>query len=66
MTDGCNNCGLTQAKENSREDLHHAIRLESWTIMWMIAEAVVSTCAGVVEKSLLLVAFGADSIVRAD
>jgi divalent metal cation (Fe/Co/Zn/Cd) transporter len=41
-----------------------ALRLEYLTIGWMIIEAAVSLGAGVVASSLLLLAFGADSIIE--
>ena len=43
------------------KDVVVALRLEVLTIAWMIVEAGVSIAAGVVAKSLLLLAFGADS-----
>lgn len=41
-----------------------ALRLETLTLGWMVVEASVSTGAGIAARSLLLVAFGADSIVE--
>ena len=41
-----------------------ALRLEALTLGWMIVEAGVSISAGIAARSLLLVAFGADSIVE--
>jgi len=41
-----------------------ALRLEALTLGWMVVEAGVSIGAGITARSLLLVAFGADSIVE--
>ena len=41
-----------------------ALRLEALTLGWMVVEAGVSISAGIAARSLLLVAFGADSIVE--
>ena len=41
-----------------------ALRLEAITLLWMVVEASVSIGAGVVAGSLLLVAFGADSVIE--
>ena len=41
-----------------------ALRLEQWTLLWMVAESALSIFAGVAASSLLLVAFGADSIIE--
>jgi divalent metal cation (Fe/Co/Zn/Cd) transporter len=44
-----------------RSMLQVALRLEIATIVWMIIEAVAALAAGIVARSLLLVAFGIDS-----
>ncbi len=41
--------------------VHTALRLEIVTIVWMIIEAGASLIAGIIARSLLLVAFGIDS-----
>ena len=41
-----------------------ALRLEAVTIVWMIVEAAVSVGAGRAADSLLLVAFGVDSVIE--
>src|SRR2546425_11979448 len=38
-----------------------ALRLEAITIVWMVVEAAVSIGAGILAKSVLLLAFGVDS-----
>jgi len=48
----------------SREDLRQALRLEAWTLAWMVIEAAASLGAGIVARSLLLIAFGADSVIE--
>jgi divalent metal cation (Fe/Co/Zn/Cd) transporter len=40
------------------------VRIEIFTLIWMIVEAVVSVVAGVVAGSLLLTAFGIDSVIE--
>jgi divalent metal cation (Fe/Co/Zn/Cd) transporter len=44
--------------------IREAFRLEWLTIGWMVIEAVVATAAGVVSSSLVLLAFGLDSVVE--
>ena len=46
------------------ERMRPALRLEAVTLAWMVIEASVSLGAGVAAGSLLLVAFGADSVVE--
>src|SRR5205807_1620876 len=45
-------------------ELRAALRLEIATIVWMIIEAVAALAAGIVARSLLLVAFGIDSAIE--
>src|SRR5262252_363968 len=45
-------------------DVNTALRLEWLTIAWMIVEAVVAIGAGLAAHSLVLEAFGADSVVE--
>ncbi len=45
-------------------DVRRAIRLEIVTVAWMTIEAVASLAAGIAAGSLLLFAFGADSIIE--
>lgn len=40
------------------------VRIEIITVAWMVVEAAVSIVAGIVAGSLLLVAFGADSVIE--
>lgn len=44
--------------------IREAFRLEWFTIAWMIVEAVVATGAGIAAGSLVLVAFGLDSVIE--
>jgi divalent metal cation (Fe/Co/Zn/Cd) transporter len=47
------------------DGLHHrALRLEWITTSWNIIEAVVAIGAGVISRSIALVAFGADSLIE--
>ncbi|HEX8961969.1 MAG TPA: cation transporter [Rhodocyclaceae bacterium] len=45
-------------------DLQWALRLEAWSIAWMVVEAAVSLWAGLAAGSLLLIAFGVDSVIE--
>ncbi len=40
------------------------VRIEIFTVLWMVVEAAVSLGAGVLARSALLVAFGIDSVVE--
>lgn len=48
----------------SVDGLRAGLRLEAVSIAWMVIEAVVSVGAGIAAGSLLLVAFGADSVIE--
>jgi divalent metal cation (Fe/Co/Zn/Cd) transporter len=52
------------ADSGRRGDLRAGIRVEVMTIAWMLAEAAVSLAAGVRAGSVLLVAFGIDSVIE--
>jgi divalent metal cation (Fe/Co/Zn/Cd) transporter len=52
------------APSTASHDLAHAIRLEALTLAWMVAEATLALWAGIAAGSVLLVAFGADSIIE--
>jgi len=44
--------------------LESGIRLEAITVVWMLAEAVLAIGAGVAARSVLLTAFGTDSVIE--
>jgi divalent metal cation (Fe/Co/Zn/Cd) transporter len=44
--------------------IREAFRLEWLTIGWMVIEAIVATAAGIASGSLVLIAFGLDSVVE--
>jgi divalent metal cation (Fe/Co/Zn/Cd) transporter len=44
--------------------VHAGIRIEQVTIAWMIVEAVVAIGAGLLARSVLLTAFGIDSVIE--
>src|SRR6266567_3724697 len=44
--------------------LRQGIRLEMFTVAWMAAEAVIAIGAGVAARSVVLTAFGADSLIE--
>ena len=51
--------------EAAREErIRIALRLEALTLVWMVVEAAGSIGAGVVSRSVLLIAFGADSVIE--
>ena len=61
MSECCSSC---TGSAKSPEDLLWALRLEQWTLLWMVVESVASLAAGMAANSLLLAAFGADSVIE--
>lgn len=55
---------MTSAQAQRARALRSGVRIEVFTILWMILEVFVSIGAGVSSASLLLVAFGLDSVVE--
>jgi len=57
---------ILQAKPavDRRPLIREAFRIEWLTIGWMVIEALVATAAGVASGSLVLIAFGLDSVVE--
>ncbi len=56
---------VIKAPEEERAALiRQAFRLELFTIIWMVIEAVVAIATGVIAHSLLLLAFGIDSVIE--
>ncbi len=53
-----------RATAGQRPGLQAAVRVEWFTVGWMIVEAIVSIAAGLVARSLLLTAFGLDSVIE--
>jgi divalent metal cation (Fe/Co/Zn/Cd) transporter len=47
-----------------KSTLKTALRLETITVVWMVIEAAAAIAAGIVARSLLLVAFGIDSVIE--
>lgn len=45
-------------------DVRRGVRLEVFTVAWMVVEAAVAIGAGIVAGSLLLTAFGLDSVIE--
>jgi divalent metal cation (Fe/Co/Zn/Cd) transporter len=65
MQDDCAQSALTPLPPSDRLPLiREAFRLEWFTIGWMTIEAVVSIAAGVTASSLVLLAFGLDSVIE--
>jgi divalent metal cation (Fe/Co/Zn/Cd) transporter len=54
----------TKSAVDRRPHIREAFRLEWLTIGWMAIEAIVATAAGVASGSLVLMAFGLDSVVE--
>ncbi len=46
------------------DDLRTGVRLELLTVIWMVIEAAISLGAGIVAGSVLLIAFGLDSVIE--
>ncbi len=44
--------------------VRRGIRLEALTIVWMLAEAILAIGAGIAARSVLLTAFGVDSVIE--
>lgn len=44
--------------------LRHGVRLEMFSVGWMALEAVLAIAAGIAARSVLLTAFGADSLIE--
>jgi divalent metal cation (Fe/Co/Zn/Cd) transporter len=65
MQDDCAQAALTPLPPSDRLPLiREAFRLEWFTIGWMTIEAVVAVAAGIGASSLVLLAFGLDSIIE--
>jgi divalent metal cation (Fe/Co/Zn/Cd) transporter len=65
MTDDCAEPRLISPPVSDREILiREAFRLEWFTIGWMTVEALVAITAGVTAGSLVLLAFGLDSVIE--
>lgn len=47
-----------------RAALQAGVRIETFTVLWMVLEAAISIGAGIVAGSLLLTAFGIDSVIE--
>ncbi len=47
-----------------RSALDRGVRLEAVTVVWMAAEALLALGAGIAARSVLLTAFGADSLIE--
>ena len=52
------------ASAERRADVQRGVRLAVFTVAWMVVEAVLALGAGIVAGSLLLIAFGLDSVVE--
>lgn len=44
--------------------IRRGVRLEAFTVAWMAVEAVLAIAAGIAARSVLLTAFGADSLIE--
>lgn len=45
-------------------DLQAGVRIEIVTVVWMTVEALIATAAGILARSVLLTAFGFDSVIE--
>jgi divalent metal cation (Fe/Co/Zn/Cd) transporter len=55
---------VTSADAARAADVRAGVRLELFSVVWMVIEAVVSIGAGVLARSVLLTAFGIDSVIE--
>jgi divalent metal cation (Fe/Co/Zn/Cd) transporter len=55
---------MSETKALRAAEVRAGVRLEVFTVLWMIVEAVVAIGAGILAGSLLLVAFGLDSVIE--
>lgn len=55
---------ITSGKEILSTHFRTALRLETISLVWMVMEAAGAIGAGVAARSVLLVAFGIDSIIE--
>jgi len=55
---------VTTGRPSLAAGLRAGLRLEAVSIAWMVAEATVSVGAGIAAGSLLLIAFGVDSVIE--
>jgi divalent metal cation (Fe/Co/Zn/Cd) transporter len=56
---------MTTASAGARPGLHRqAVRLEQFSIGWMLIEAAVAVTAGIIAGSLALTSFGFDSVIE--
>lgn len=51
-------------KASDGDRLHAGVVIEGWTIAWMVVEAGVSFVAGLASGSVVLIAFGIDSLLE--
>ena len=63
------NSGLTLCRQMAElttrtKALRNGIRLEVFTVVWMTGEAALAIGAGIAARSVLLTAFGADSLIE--
>jgi divalent metal cation (Fe/Co/Zn/Cd) transporter len=47
-----------------RAEVRAGVRAETFSVIWMVLEAIVSIGAGIAAKSVLLTAFGIDSVIE--
>ena len=65
MTESCASPQLNPTPQADRQSLiREAFRLEWFTIGWMTVEAIVAIAAGMIAGSLVLLAFGLDSVIE--
>jgi divalent metal cation (Fe/Co/Zn/Cd) transporter len=50
--------------DNRQADLRSGVHIEVFTIVWMAVEAAIAIGAGVIARSVLLTAFGVDSVIE--
>ncbi len=58
------NTPLPVARPNRAADIRSGVRIEVVTVAWMVVEAAIALTAGILARSVLLTAFGLDSIIE--
>jgi divalent metal cation (Fe/Co/Zn/Cd) transporter len=55
---------LESAQPSRAQDLRAGVRIEAISVGWMVIEAVIAITAGILARSVLLTAFGFDSVIE--
>src|SRR5438552_14104169 len=64
MADPIASTDLRYSREGRARAIRAGLRIEGVTVAWMIVEAIVAIGAGILARSVLLTAFGIDSVIE--